>query len=132
MTVIDQLSSLLKLSLNYPGIITNYQSMVFVMMEPLPRRSDTTTIDSVYSSGPTQPASLTRALAKPTMERLRVDASAATVFLPSQLLALIASPQTPSPRDLQRQQEVRDRLSWKAWAEGEVEVERTIFPESSW
>ena len=31
MTLIDQLSSLLKLSLNYPGIITNYQSMVFVM-----------------------------------------------------------------------------------------------------
>jgi len=81
-------------------------------MEPLPRRSDTTT-DSVYSSGPTPPASPTRALTKPTMERLQVDAAAATVSLPSQLPGSIASPQTPSPRELQRQQEVRDRLSGK-------------------
>jgi hypothetical protein len=52
-------------------------------MEPLPRRSDTTT-DSVYSSGPTPPASPTRALTKPTMERLQVAMAAATVSLPSQ------------------------------------------------
>jgi len=68
-------------------------------MEPLPRRSDTT-IDSVYSSGPTPPASPTRALTKPTMEHLQVDAAAATVSLPSQLPASIASPQTPSPCEL--------------------------------
>jgi len=74
-------------------------------MEPLPRRSDTTA-DSVYSSGPTPPASPTRALTIPTMERLQVDAAAATVSLPSQLPTSIASPQTPSPCDLQRQQEV--------------------------
>jgi hypothetical protein len=79
-------------------------------MEPLPRRSDTTT-DSVYSSGQTPPASPTRALTKPTMERLQVDAAVATISLPSQLPTSIASPQTPSLHDLQRQQEVRDRLS---------------------
>jgi len=47
------------------------------------------------------------------MEGLQVDAAAATVSLPSQLPASMASPQTPSPRDLQRQQEVRGRLSGK-------------------
>jgi hypothetical protein len=81
-------------------------------MEPLPRRSDTTT-DSVYSSGLTPPASPTRALTKPTMEHLQVDATVATVSLPSQLPASIANPQTPSPRELQREQEVQDRLSGK-------------------
>lgn len=83
-------------------------------LEDLPRRSDTT--DSVYSSGPTPPASPKRALARLTTDRLQPEpADVRSLSTPFQLPASTPSPQTPtySPRDLQRQQEVRDRLSGK-------------------
>jgi hypothetical protein len=71
-----------------------------------PRRSDVT--ESVYSSGPTPPASPHRA------EHRQPEPAAA---FPSSSLPSPSAPsaQTPvySPRDLQRQQEVRDRLSGK-------------------
>ena len=82
-------------------------------LEDLPRRSDTT--DSIYSSGPTPPASPKRALAKLTTDRLQPEPADARLSTPSPLPTSTPSPQTPtySPRDLQRQQEVRDRLSGK-------------------
>ena len=94
-----------------------------------PRKSDGT--ESVYSSGPTPPAS-----PLPTVHRLppQVEPLSPVAFPPSSShtslpslsvtptpSALSLSPvpapapstQAPSPRDLQRQQEVRDRLSGK-------------------
>jgi hypothetical protein len=83
-------------------------------LEALPRRSDTT--DSVYSSGPTPPASPTRATnLKITTNRFQSEPPIASLSPPPPFAAPTSSPQTPtySPRDLQRQQEVRDRLSGK-------------------
>jgi hypothetical protein len=82
-------------------------------LEGLPRRSDTT--DSVYSAGPTPPASPKRALTKLTTDYLRPDIGVGSLSPPSPLAASTPSPQTPTytPRDLQRQQEVRDRLAGK-------------------
>jgi len=82
-------------------------------VEP-PRRSDVTTTESVYSSSGnnTPPASPKRAV--PDLRRLEVPTSAHPQP-PSPQAQPTPSPQTPtySPRDLQRQQEVRDRLSGK-------------------
>jgi hypothetical protein len=97
-----------------------------------PRRSDVT--ESVYSSGATPPASPLPAVHRlqPQPEPLSPVAfppssshtsplPSASVPAPTQAPALSLSPvpdpdpstQAPSPRDLQRQQEVRDRLSGK-------------------
>jgi len=81
--------------------------------ETPPRRSDTT--ESVYSSGPTPPASPKQALTRLNTERLHPNPSVGSLSPPSPVPAATPSPQTPTytPRDLQRQQEVRDRLSGK-------------------
>jgi len=82
-------------------------------METPPRRSDTT--ESVYSSGPTPPASPKQALTRLNTERLHPNPAVSTLSPPSPVPAETPSPQTPTytQRDLQRQQEVRDRLSGK-------------------
>ena len=80
-----------------------------------PRRSDVT--ESVYSSGPTPPASPHPAVHAPLQPESAAPAfpSSSSSFVPSPVAAPSPSPssQAPSPRDLQRQQEVRDRLSGK-------------------
>ena len=82
-------------------------------IEALPRRSDTT--ESVYSSGPTPPASPKQALTRLNTERLHPDPAVSSLSPPSPVSVPTPSPQTPTytQRDLQRQQEVRDRLSGK-------------------
>ncbi|KAI9507647.1 hypothetical protein F5148DRAFT_1306912 [Russula earlei] len=82
-------------------------------MEDLPRQSDIT--ESVYSGGPTPPISPHPALTNITTERARPEPGL-TPFPPASSAPIPApAPQTPtySPRDLQRQQEVRDRLAGK-------------------
>ena len=81
-------------------------------IEALPRRSDAT--ESVYSTGPTPPASPKQALTRLNTEQLRPE-PAVGLSPPSPVPAPTPSPQTPTytQRDLQRQQEVRDRLSGK-------------------
>jgi len=80
-------------------------------METPQRRSDTT--ESVYSSGPTPPASPKQALTRLNTERLHPNPAVGSLSPPSPVPAAPPSPQTPTyiQRDLQRQQEVRDRLS---------------------
>ena len=82
-------------------------------IEALPRRSDTT--ESVYSSGPTPPASMKQALTRLDTERFYPDPAVGSLSLPSPVWAPTPSPQTPtySQRDLQRQQEVRGKLGPK-------------------
>jgi len=82
-------------------------------METPPRRSDTT--ESVYSSGPTPPASPKQALTCFNTERLHPNPVVSTLSPPSPVPAPTPSPQTPTytQRELKRQQEVRDRLSGK-------------------
>jgi hypothetical protein len=95
-------------------ILDQFAQAASDMDAALPRRSDTT--ESVYSSGPTPPASPKRALAKLTTEHLSPgDHADASLSTPISVPATTPSPQTPSysQRDLQRQQEVRDRLSGK-------------------
>jgi hypothetical protein len=76
-----------------------------------PRRSDVT--ESVYSSGATPPASPHPAVHSP-LQSEPGPATFPSLSLPSpSMLSPTPSPQAPSPRDLQRQQEVRDRLSGK-------------------
>ena len=82
-------------------------------IEAPPRPSDTT--ESVYSTGATPPASPKQALTRLNTEHLRPDPAVGALSPPSPVLAPTPSPQTPTytQRDLQRQQEVRDRLSGK-------------------
>ena len=93
----------------------NIRAPVEFEVEP-PRRSDVTT-ESVYSAsgaGHSPPAS-------PTKPKLEITTPTTTTILRPPLTPATPSPQTPtqqqqqtlSPRDLQRQQEVRDRLSGK-------------------
>jgi len=84
--------------------------------EDLPRRSDVT--ESVYSSGPTPPASPRPALHTEHLQPepgLAAFPSSSSTLPPLSVPAPSPSTETPSysPRDLQRQQEVRDRLSGK-------------------
>jgi len=87
-------------------------------MEDIPRRSDITATESVYSSGPSPPASPQLTVTKLSTE----PQGHAELGLPKLPLSSPATPPTPnpppqtqipSPRDLQRQQEVRDRLAGK-------------------
>ena len=77
-------------------------------VETPPRRSDTT--ESVYSSGPTLPASPKQALSRLNDERLHPNPAVRTLSPPSPVPTAMPSPQTPTytQRDLQRQQEVRN------------------------
>ena len=84
-------------------------------METPPRRSDTT--ESVYSSsGSTPPASPKQALTRLNTERLHPNPAVSTLSPPSPVPAATLNPQTSTytQHDLQRQQEVRDRLSGKS------------------
>jgi len=70
----------------------------------------------VYSTGPTPPASPKQALTRLNTEQLHPDPpTVGTPSPPTPVPAPIPSPQTPTytQHDLQRQQEVRDRLSGK-------------------
>jgi hypothetical protein len=90
-----------------------------------PRRSDVT--ESVYSSGATPPAS------PHPVEAEHLQPEPGSVSFPSSSLPLPSpsvpaptpTPQAPtySPRDLQRQQEVRDRLSGKSGAKASSLIE---------
>ena len=87
-------------------------------IEALPRPSDTT--ESVYSSGPTPRASPKQDLTRLNTERLHPDPAVGSLSPPSPVPDPTPIQQTPAytQRDLQRQQEVRDRLSGKP--EGEL------------
>ena len=82
-------------------------------IQALPRQRDTT--ESVYSSGPTPPASPKQALTRLDTERLHPDPAVGSLSPPSPVSAPTPSPQTLTYTqwDLQRQQEVWDRLSGK-------------------
>jgi len=69
-------------------------------IETPPRRSDTT--ESVYSSGPTPPASPKQALTRLNTERLHPNPAVGTFSPPSPVPAATPSPQTPTytQRDL--------------------------------
>ena len=90
-----------------------------------PRRSDVT--ESVYSSGATPPASPHPANAEYLQpEPGPVSFPSSSLPLPPlSMPAAIPTPQEPtySPRDLQRQQEVRDRLSGKPGAKASSLIE---------
>jgi hypothetical protein len=88
------------------GLLDQFASAAGTI-EGIPRRSDGT--ESVYSSGSTPPASpkLTKLNTQHLQPQLPISP-------PSAPAAPSPSPQAPSPRDLQRQQEVRDRLSGKS------------------
>ena len=96
----------------------NIRAPVENQVEP-PRRSDVT--ESVYSSsGGTPPASPKQLTAFPSLEvnttaplRPRSPQPPSSSSSPHTPTPVTPTPPAPSPRDLQRQQEVRDRLSGK-------------------